>query len=84
MGFFFALECPGVERAGQEVRVTHHRHMEGYRCRNPHDHELLPRFDRSIDVMDLLTISEKPQIAADEKAGSPQITQINTDKRGEG
>ncbi len=37
-----------------------------------HDHELLPRFDRSIDVMELLTISEKPQ-----------ITQISADKEGE-
>ena len=48
-----------------------------------HDHELLPRFDRSIDVMDLLTKPDKPQIAqmnADQKAGNPQITQINTDK----
>jgi hypothetical protein len=27
-----------------------------------HDHDLLRRFDRSIDVMDLLEISEKPQI----------------------
>ena len=28
-----------------------------------HDHELLPRFDRAIDVMDLLTRPEKPQMA---------------------
>jgi putative ABC transport system ATP-binding protein len=28
-----------------------------------HDHDLLTRFDRSIDVMDLLTVSEEPQIA---------------------
>jgi ABC-type lipoprotein export system ATPase subunit len=27
-----------------------------------HDHDLLPRFDRSINVMDLLTNQEKPQI----------------------
>jgi len=26
-----------------------------------HDHGLLPRFDRSIDIMDLLNIREKPQ-----------------------
>jgi len=37
-----------------------------------HDHDLLPRFDRSIDVMDLLTEPEKPQ-----------ITQIDADKEGE-
>ena len=36
-----------------------------------HDYELLPRFDRSIDVMDLLEFSEKPQIA-----------QIDADKEG--
>ena len=36
-----------------------------------HDYELLPRFDRSIDVMDLLEFSEKPQIA-----------QMNADKEG--
>ena len=47
-----------------------------------HDHELLPRFDRSIDVMDLLTNPDKPQIAADEKAGSPQMTQIDPDEEG--
>jgi ABC-type lipoprotein export system ATPase subunit len=36
-----------------------------------HDHDLLSRFDRSIDVMDLLTFSEKPQKDVDEKAGKP-------------
>ena len=36
-----------------------------------HDHDLLPRFDRSLNVMDLLDISEKPQ-----------ITQMNADKEG--
>ncbi len=36
-----------------------------------HDHDLLPRFNRSINVMDLLEVPEKPQ-----------ITQMNTDKEG--
>ena len=36
-----------------------------------HDHELLPRFNRSIDVMDLLNIPEKPQ-----------ITQMNAENEG--
>ena len=27
-----------------------------------HDHDLLPRFDRSIDVMELLVTPEKPQM----------------------
>ena len=50
-----------------------------------HDHDLLPRFDRSIDVMELLSMTEKPQITqmgADNKPNSPQITQIDTDKEG--
>ena len=36
-----------------------------------HDHDLLPRFDRSLNVMDLLEIPEKPQ-----------ITQIDADREG--
>ncbi len=48
-----------------------------------HDHHLLPRFDRSINVMDLLNTSEKPQASV--PAGGnvligPQITQINADR----
>ena len=34
-----------------------------------HDHDLLPRFDRSIDVVDLIDQLEEPQ-----------ITQIDADK----
>jgi len=47
-----------------------------------HDHDLLPRFDRSIDVMELLEIHHKPQITqidADRRSESPQITQIDPD-----
>ena len=50
-----------------------------------HDHDLLPRFDRSIDVMELLHITEKPQITqidADNDPDSQHITQLNTDKEG--
>jgi putative ABC transport system ATP-binding protein len=36
-----------------------------------HDHDLLPRFDRSLNVMDLLDVPEKPQIA-----------QMNADREG--
>jgi ABC-type lipoprotein export system ATPase subunit len=47
-----------------------------------HEHELLPRFDRSIDVMDLIWAPEKPQISADQKTNtSPQITQIDADQK---
>jgi putative ABC transport system ATP-binding protein len=51
-----------------------------------HDHDLLPRFDRSIDVMELLNITEKPQITqinADSDPDNPQITQMDTEKEGE-
>ena len=48
-----------------------------------HDHELLPRFDRAIDVTELFETNEKPQIArtkADPSQVCPQITQIDADK----
>ena len=51
-----------------------------------HDHDLLSSFDRSIDVMELLDITEKPQITqinTDSDLDNPQITQIDTDKQGE-
>jgi len=47
-----------------------------------HDHDLLPKFDRSIDVTDLVHRTEKPQINADAIATSqvsPQITRMDTD-----
>ena len=50
-----------------------------------HDHELLPRFDRAVDVMELFTAqkqnqkTEKPQIETGPSQGSPQITQIDPD-----
>ena len=47
-----------------------------------HDHEILPRFDRSIDVMDLID-PQITQIDTDEKAGSPQITQMDLDEKAE-
>jgi len=51
-----------------------------------HDHDLLPRFDRNIDVMELLHITEEPQITqidADNDPDSQHVTQLNTDKEGE-
>ena len=42
-----------------------------------HDHDLLPRFDRSIDVMELLEIHHKPEVHH-----KPQITQIIADREG--
>ncbi len=47
-----------------------------------HDHDLLSRFDRHLNVMDLLTRPERPQKDVDEQAGSPQITQIDPEKQG--
>ncbi len=47
-----------------------------------HDHDLLPKFDRSIDVTELVHRTEKPQINADSIAASqvsPQITRMNSD-----
>ncbi len=48
-----------------------------------HDHDLLPRFDRNLDVMDLISVSEEsdtyPSPAA-QNAYSPQITQIDADR----
>jgi putative ABC transport system ATP-binding protein len=43
-----------------------------------HDHELLPRFDRSLNVMDLLS-PQITQVNSDGNSGSPRITQMNTD-----
>jgi len=48
-----------------------------------HDHELLPRFDRSIDVMDLIALAGNP--GAEVPGGGaissgPQITQIDADR----
>jgi putative ABC transport system ATP-binding protein len=47
-----------------------------------HDHELLPRFDRAIDVTELFEMHEKPQIArtnTDPSQVCPQMTQIDAD-----
>jgi len=48
-----------------------------------HDHELLPRFDRSIDVMDLIDLTSNPettQPTGRHNLSGPQITQINADR----
>jgi ABC-type lipoprotein export system ATPase subunit len=50
-----------------------------------HDHELLPRFDRSIDVMDLIKLSSNPETTlpnGKHNSYGPQITQIDADKEG--
>jgi len=50
-----------------------------------HDHDLLPRFDRSLNVMDLIELSGNPETTVlDGKHNSfgPQITQIDADKEG--
>jgi ABC-type lipoprotein export system ATPase subunit len=48
-----------------------------------HDHDLLPRFDRSIDVMDLIDIKGDPGTTLPDREHNsfgPQITQINADR----
>jgi len=48
-----------------------------------HDHDLLSRFDRSIDVMDLIDLNSDPgETGQDGKRNlfGPQITQINADR----
>ena len=48
-----------------------------------HDHELLPRFDRSIDVMDLIDLTGNPettQPTGTHNLSGPQITQIDADR----
>ena len=48
-----------------------------------HDHDLLPRFDRSIDVMDLIELSGERGTSAPERSArssGPQITQIDADR----
>jgi len=52
-----------------------------------HDHDLLPRFDRSIDVIDLLKTPNNPQPSqplGEKGVNCPQITQIDADKGGKG
>lgn len=49
-----------------------------------HDHELLPRFDRTIDFANLQSMNEETRITADSGGGSPQITQMHTDGGGIG
>jgi ABC-type lipoprotein export system ATPase subunit len=47
-----------------------------------HDHDLLPRFDRSIDVMDLIDIKSDPETTLPDRehiSSGPQITQIDPD-----
>jgi hypothetical protein len=46
-----------------------------------HDHDLLPRFDRSVDVTALIN-SEVDQTDAVSGAEEPQITRMNADKGG--
>ena len=46
-----------------------------------HDHDLLPRFDRVIQVAELVKSQEKPQITQMD-ANRPQITQMDTDSEG--
>ncbi len=51
-----------------------------------HDHDLLPRFDRNIDVMDLIDIKGDPETTPpdpEHNSSGPQITQINADREKE-
>jgi len=50
-----------------------------------HDHDLLPRFDRSIDVMEMIDLSGNPGNNLPENnsnTSGPQITQIDADREG--
>jgi len=47
-----------------------------------HDHDLLPRFNRSIDVMDLIDLKSDPVTTSpddEHNSSGPQITQIDAD-----
>jgi putative ABC transport system ATP-binding protein len=50
-----------------------------------HDHDLLPRFDRSVNVMDLIDVAIDPESEAPDRntpSSGPQITQIDADREG--
>ena len=49
-----------------------------------HDHDLLPRFDRSLNVMDLIDLNSDPETTVpdgEHNLSGPQITQIDADEK---